>query len=197
MHRLSLAHLLLFLTLAGCQQSIIVAAPGDGGTRIDWAACGAGDVCELAIPGCCAECGRATADGVVAVNARRREAQRREACPGTDDPIPCPACENLPNPFLTAECISGLCTVVDFEPAVAACNRDEDCRLRSPDCCECGGRNGEGEVVAIARRPEAEDAFANLVCPSDAIGCPECAPVYPDTVRAACVASRCAVEAAR
>ena len=66
---------------------------------------------------------------------------------------------------------------------------DTDCRLRANECCECGADVTATNVLSVSDPAAVE----GLLC-DPGTGCPECAPVYPDTVAAACEAGRCVVE---
>ena len=74
---------------------------------------------------------------------------------------------------------------------ITACNSKSDCRLRSKDCCECGGANGEEGLIAIHRDQEA--AYSKLVCPIDGSGCPECGIAYDEAASADCLGGVCTV----
>ncbi|MCB9636755.1 MAG: hypothetical protein H6721_31980 [Sandaracinus sp.] len=138
--------------------------------------------CTLAIDDCCGGCGMPTLDDFDPILITQADAHRAAVC---TDPTPiCPGCAVMPNPNLGATCSMSRCTEFDVRAlALSACTRDEDCRLRVADCCECGGDTSPFALIAI--RNDAEGRYTDLVCPND-IGCPECAPAYPADVSAFC-----------
>lgn len=103
------------------------------------------------------------------------------------DDFGCPACAGQPDPTLLATCEAARCVAVDLQAHPATeCASDADCRVRTADCCECGGATDPASMIAV------DGAAANeaLVC-GEGVGCPECAPVYPSEYRAVCEAGRC------
>jgi hypothetical protein len=70
------------------------------------------------------------------------------------------------------------------------CGTAADCRLRTVDCCECGGGMGQEDLIAIALSQE--PAFAALACDPN-VACADCAPVYPADVGTDCVNGHCVV----
>jgi hypothetical protein len=90
------------------------------------------------------------------------------------------------DPSLVATCDEGLCAVVDLHDHPAAqCEASDECRVRTRDCCECGGGTGRGDLIGI--RADAAGDYPGLVCDRDE-ACPECAPVYPEEAEAECTA---------
>jgi hypothetical protein len=139
--------------------------------------------CTLAIDDCCGTCGRPTLDDYDAILATRSAEHARMVCP---DPgaVPCPGCASMDNPNLGAACESRVCVGYDVrQRSLSSCMSDGDCRLRTRDCCECGGATDLGSLIAI--RLDGEPAYGALVCPPDA-SCPECAPIYPAEYEAFC-----------
>jgi hypothetical protein len=143
----------------------------------------------LAPATCCLPCDAVTLDDVDAVNAGRRDAHRDAVCRGDR---PCPPCAPPETPNLVATCEARQCTALDLrQHAISACTRDDECRIRVPDCCDCGADVREERLIAI--RADAIGEFTSIVCDSGQ-GCPECVPVYPDTVEAYCAPDgHCAV----
>ncbi|MFW5921170.1 MAG: hypothetical protein ACOCUS_04965 [Polyangiales bacterium] len=192
--------LLFALASAGCGSSH---GPGDGGggrdgggtdgggtdAGHDGGGIDAGDgvrACEvpsdcIVVPeSCCGSCGAATRGDAIALAADRADDYRTSVCEG----MGCPACFMQQDPTLLATCNAGVCEVVDLhEHPSAACDSDDECRVRTRDCCECGGDTSRAGLVAI--RADGEGDFTSVVC-DPMIGCPECAPVYPEEASAVC-----------
>jgi hypothetical protein len=126
---------------------------------------------------------------MTAVHVDSVENHRNEVC--GDEPAVCPACAQQPNPNLLAHCDNGSCVAVDIQQtSVTECESPDDCRVRAPECCECGGSTDAFSVIAVNISRDAD--YANYVCDPD-MGCPECAPVYPDDIEIACLNERCTV----
>ena len=148
--------------------------------------CAAAGDCVVTANTCCGVCGRPTLADVTAIPRDQRAAYRDSLC---EDGAICPDCASMPNPHLVPTCEAGVCGVADLEAdPMTACTADDDCRLRTQDCCECGG--DLGTLVAI--RTDAEGDYVAIACGED-VGCPECAPTYPADVTATCEAGRCTV----
>lgn len=166
------------------------AASGDGNT-------GDGDTtapectvpadCVVVPQSCCGTCGVATRGDAIAIPRSRASSHRSEVC---RDEMACPACAGLSDPTLLATCRAGRCELVDLldDPALTGCEVASDCRIRTVDCCECGGRTSRDAVVAL--RADAESAFSALVCDGSGVACAECAPVYPPEAMVSCDAER-------
>jgi hypothetical protein len=85
---------------------------------------------------------------------------------------------------LIATCDGEHCQAIDLkQDPITECVEDTDCRVRTADCCECGGNMDLYSLIAIAVSAEAD--YAALVCEPDA-ACPECAPEYPEEASAYC-----------
>jgi hypothetical protein len=84
------------------------------------------------------------------------------------------------------------CEAIDLRAhPVSACTDDSECRLRVPDCCECGADTSFERLVAV--RADASATLEPLLC-DPGTGCTECAPVYPSSVEAYCAPDgHCAV----
>ncbi len=150
--------------------------------------------CVLTANTCCGVCGAPTRSDVAAVNAdMTMDYYLDVACPAARTaPPPCPDCAGMPNPNLIVTCIDSRCRVVDLasDPPYAECTADSDCIVRARDCCECGADLSPFNLVAIAASELS--SFEGLVCdPMSA--CPECAPVYPTDIGAACNDGFCAL----
>jgi len=107
--------------------------------------------------------------------------------PGINDPFYyfVPTCELPADAPLGS---SGHCAIVDLRATeITACKTDSDCSLRSGTaCCSgCGDR-----VVSINGDQGA--ALSDLVCGTEPLGCPACAPIFDD-YRAGCTDGRCQV----
>jgi hypothetical protein len=162
--------------------------------RVDFFACDVSSDCIVVPESCCGSCGAPTRGDAVAINAALAGEHSRAAC---GENTGCPACAPLfIDPTLAATCRDQRCELVDLrEHPVTACTRDDDCKVRTPDCCECGGDTEPGRLLGIASSAERE--YGELVCgPEQA--CPECAPIYPPEVTVACNASgHCETDDAR
>ncbi|HEX7672295.1 MAG TPA: hypothetical protein VF395_22015 [Polyangiaceae bacterium] len=166
----------------------------DDGSSTSWAACSLNSECTLAGKSCCEPCGMPTLAEVDAVNSSRLAEHRSALCPG---PVVCAPCQvpSTKNPNLLATCSNAVCHAEDVrtEPA-SACATDDDCRLRTASCCECGGSTASDSLIAVNRSNES--LYAALVC--DRLqACPQCAPIYPTDVTAHCATDgHCAIRAA-
>jgi hypothetical protein len=146
--------------------------------------CARNEDCTLAITDCCGPCGEPSLTDYAAIAGSRAEDHFARVCPDPDA-LPCPGCAVLPNPSLGATCEAGRCVGYDVRALeLSACTADDDCRVRTRDCCECGGATDPSALIAV--RADARADYAALVC--DDLACPECVPVYPDTVEAFCAA---------
>ncbi len=135
--------------------------------------------CVVVPATCCGVCGQPTVGDVTAVRADRVAEHSEQVC--GDEPRGCPDCMIRPTPELVAGCIANRCEAVDLRAHPStACQRHEDCRVRTPDCCECGGAADAWSVVAVSD----SDALTDLVC-DEHQGCPKCMPVYP-AIRTRC-----------
>jgi hypothetical protein len=149
-----------------------------------WFECETSDDCTRHSASCCGECGVYTSDDVIATN-RDGWSSYIDAMCGTD--YACDACYTNERPSITAVCREGRCTVVDLsQDPMTACTRNEDCRVRTKDCCECGGHLLD--LVAVAT--SAESSYAELVC-EEGTGCDDCTELYAETAR--CLDGHCAV----
>lgn len=148
--------------------------------------------CTLAIDDCCGPCGVPALDDFDAIATSRADAHTRFVCPDPGS-TPCPGCVAMDNPSLGATCTEGRCTGFDVRQlAISACTDDSVCRLRTRDCCECGGSTDPSSLIAV--RGDARAAYMELVC--DDFACGACEPTYPTTVEAYCATDgHCAVRA--
>jgi hypothetical protein len=69
------------------------------------------------------------------------------------------------------------------------CQSPADCRVRTTDCCECGGATDPEHLIAIAISGDA--AYSALVCDPNT-ACTECAPTYPPA-QVVCVDGHCGI----
>ncbi len=137
--------------------------------------------CILTSRSCCGQCGTATREDSVAIRADAANAYREGVC-GED--VGCPGCFAQQDPTLIATCVAGNCEVVDLRTdSVSTCNTDSQCRVRASECCECGASTDPQHLIAISSTSGGR--IETLLCDPE-FGCPECAPVYPDNVRAEC-----------
>jgi hypothetical protein len=155
-------------------------------------ACSVPSDCILALRGCCWPCGVPSLGDFDAVNEDRQEEHHALVC---TDPNPiCPGCASMPNPELIATCSAqGHCSGMDIGAEdISACTSNEDCVIRTPECCECGADMTPTSLVSI--RADARSRLEYLVCDPD-LGCPECMPDYPDDVIPVCDADHhCAAQ---
>jgi hypothetical protein len=144
--------------------------------------------CIVTTNTCCGECGEATLEGSTAVNAESASAFRERLCVDTID---CDACEGSTNASIVATCNAARCAAVEISRLpMAACTADDDCVVRTRDCCECGGATDRSSLIAL--RPDGLIDYLGLVCDTDAI-CDDCVPPSPDGVEAACIDGVCEV----
>ncbi|MCS6797813.1 MAG: hypothetical protein NZ898_04680 [Myxococcota bacterium] len=172
------------LGAAGCASS------HDPDTGPDVASCTRVSECVLVPRTCCGDCGEPRRGDALALHRDHVEANRREACAGIAG---CPPCIASPDPTLRATCEASRCEVVDLQALpLTECSRAEECRIRTKDCCECGGETSRGSLIAI--RADREADYARLACDEGAAtACPRCAPAYPGEAMAGCVEGRCVV----
>ena len=159
-------------------------------TAPHWSDCAVPSNCVLRANTCCGVCGQPELSDMDAVNEDRVDAHYDDVCP---DPGPCPDCVQEYNPYLIASCQEQTCTGYDVrQEAFTECSVDSDCKLRTRECCECGGTTEPHMLIAVAKSGELE--YRELVCDPDT-DCPECLPVYPDNAEAVCNdAGHCEVE---
>ncbi len=144
--------------------------------------------CVLTLKECCPPCNMVTLDDMVAMHEDDVEGYYEEVCSG--GPIGCPTCVSFPNPNLFAYCDAGQCMGVDVTShSFGECTEPADCKLRwGLGCCECGNEGGGLTAIPVTFEPQLE----GLVC-DPGMGCPECAPGYPDDAMATCDAGHCMV----
>ncbi len=175
-----------------CPSGFVVADACDPSATCAFdAPCSRPSECTLAIDTCCGPCGTPALDDYDAILATASAAHMASVCP-MPDPI-CPDCAVMVNPSLGATCNEGRCEAFDVRQLpLSACTTDDACRIRTRDCCECGGAIDPGSLIAV--RGDARAEYQLLVC--DDLACPECAPSYPTDLEAYCAddghcASRC------
>jgi hypothetical protein len=78
-----------------------------------------------------------------------------------------------------------------LEEPLTTCIEDIDCRLRTRDCCECGGNMDVHNLIALNERGLSD--YPQLVCDPDT-GCLECEPLPPTNAVTHCENGRCVVE---
>lgn len=161
-------------------------AGGDASIAPDYFACEVPSDCVVIPESCCGSCGAPVRGDAIAVAKRNAAAYAGEVC---EDNGGCPACAPLfIDPTLVATCRAERCELVDlYEHEASECAEDDECRIRTPDCCPCDGDVSPGRLVAVS----SVNAYEALVCDPEQ-ACPECAPIYPSEVTASCNASgRC------
>jgi hypothetical protein len=181
-------HIRAFVT-AACVTSALLACEGDshpidGGAEAgtdaghDYEACKVPSDCVVVAKSCCGRCGAQARGDAIATD---QSAAYRSAVCGSS--MGCPACAPLfIDPTLVATCRNRRCELVDLlEHESSACSADDDCRVRTPDCCPCGGDTSLGRLIGVS----SEHAYSALVCDPDQ-ACDECAPIYPGEVTAFC-----------
>jgi hypothetical protein len=170
----------------------LTGACGDDHSRDEWRrchphgptpnhyACEVPSDCVVVPESCCGTCGAPTRGDAVAIARDTVTAYECRACGSRGE---CPACAPLfIDPTLVATCVDQRCTLIDLlEHEASACESDDDCRVRTPDCCPCGGDTDPGRLIGVS----SENAYASLVC-DPAQACPECLPVYPGEVSVSC-----------
>lgn len=154
----------------------------------DYRVCAEPSECVVVPNTCCGECGDPTLEGSTAVNRARASEHRDELCAEAGV---CPECETGWNASLIATCNAARCAAVEISRLpLVACTTDDDCVMRTRDCCECGGATSIDSLIAL--RPDGLIDYLGLVCDTGAI-CDDCVPAYPDDVHAACVSGVCEV----
>ena len=143
--------------------------------------------CRLVSRTCCGECTEQTLEGSTAI-AHARYADYFDSMCALVGPCD-PACTPQFDPALVATCNAAHCAAVDLSRLpLAACTRDEECRVRSAACCECGADLDPASLIAV--RADGVVDLLGLVCDTDA-ACDACEPSYPEGVGAACLGGRC------
>lgn len=171
-----------FESLEECQQAC------QGGTP-DMDACAAPGECILVQPRTCGRCDPVSAHDFVAINHTTYKQYQQAIGVMTD--VACGPCLDVSeaertSQYFAAACESGQCTVVDVrESPLTECEEDADCILRDGVGC-CEGCDGTG-IVAINRSAD----LLGMVCSDDFGGCPPCAPIIPEDIRAVCSKGRC------
>jgi hypothetical protein len=163
------------------------AGPGGaaGAMPDEWFECDKSDDCGVSSESCCGQCGAYTSQDVIAIRRDSLSSYVDTRC-GTS--FGCPACAAAVLSSITAVCRAGRCAVADLsQDPMTACTRDDECRVRSKDCCECGGNLYD--LVAIAT--SAASSYVELVC-EEGWGCDACLPSYDKTAR--CDGGHCVVE---
>jgi hypothetical protein len=163
-------------------------AGGGGGSGGGQGNCQVSSDCTLIPTSCCGQCGAATRDDSIALPASEVSDYRIDNCGPV---VGCPACYQAQDPNLIAACVQNECRVVDvLELQLNACSTDADCRLRTHDCCECGGDQSIEGLISI--NASAEGDLVDLVCDPNT-ACDECAPLPPLDATPICDGGRCLV----
>jgi hypothetical protein len=154
--------------------------------------CAVNGDCVLSPSTCCGTCGKPDLADVVALNRDEVSDRRDDVCEGV---WTCPECATQNEPSLIATCSATHCRALDVRlDGVSLCNLDSECRLRVPECCECGANVAASHLIVINGARVGE--YMALVCaPHQA--CSACAPVYPNSVEPFCAESgHCALRPA-
>lgn len=163
---------------------------GGGGGTAGLTQCSRTSECIVAPESCCGTCGAATARDAVALAVTYASTYRTQAC-ADQGGVGCPACAGRDDPTLLATCRAGECELVTLATdPITACTSSTECKLRTRDCCECGGDTSQAGLIAV--RTDSESTYAGLAC-DEGQGCPECAPEYPAGASAECLIGRCTV----
>jgi hypothetical protein len=148
------------------------AGAGGGGTL---SPCEENADCMILPATCCGACGVATRDDIQALNQEDAVSFRMDTC----GQVACPGCAGTPDPTLVATCSDGFCAVVDIlVDELTTCTSPSDCRVRTTDCCECGGRTDPTHLIAVSK--SSGNRYEELVC-AEASVCAACLPQYPQT----------------
>lgn len=148
-----------------------------------WRVCSQSSDCTLAKDNCCGWCGTATLSDLDPVHRNKVSDQQNDVC---NDPNPiCPLCAQGPIPDgLRANCQSGVCHEIDLRP-FQSCMKDEQCRVRTLDCCEdCQADTNRDALVAINRNDASQ--VKQALCPTPSPTCANCPVTYPSDVSAVC-----------
>src|SRR6266508_117047 len=160
---------------------------GSGGAG-NFGSCSRNADCMVRPQSCCGTCGAATRDDMIAINGATWSAYRQAECANAV----CLACSMPQDPNLLATCNGAQCALVDLlaEP-LTACTSGSDCRIRTNECCECGGKTDREHLIAV--RNSSAETFHKLFC-DPVTSCAECLPTYPPEATAACDNNRCIVK---
>ncbi len=134
--------------------------------------------CVVVPASCCGACGAPARGDAVAVNAKQAPAYRQQLCSETA----CPGCDMPRDPTLVATCSAGNCELIDLlQHPSTACERNEDCVLRTNQCCNCGGAQDIEHLIAV----NVMSSYPSLVCDPDE-ACDPCVDTPPDRAHAYC-----------
>lgn len=142
--------------------------------------------CIVVPESCCGQCGAAVRGDAIALNRAGAADYRLTLCQDTG----CPLCDMPNDATLVATCSAGKCELVDLlKHPSTACERNEDCELRTNECCNCGGAQTIDHLIAVNRMSN----YPSLVCdPNEA--CDPCVDPPPDRAQALCESGRCVAE---
>lgn len=159
---------------------------GSGGDSINH--CRVPSDCVVIPASCCGSCGAATREDSIAVNKGLAGYARDLACGAAG--MNCPGCYMPSDANLLSTCTAGKCQLIDLLASAATeCEVHTDCRLRTNQCCECGGAQDVEHLVAVSD----SSALEHLVCDPN-IACTECDPGEPAGAEAQCQGGRCVVQ---
>jgi hypothetical protein len=137
--------------------------------------------CLLQDRRCCPTCGGgnpAAGDSLIATNITSPSPRDVGICEG-DPQSGCDPC--APFEFVSAypACIEGECRLLDVTPN-AACNVQDECRLSTKDCCECGGDFSASGLIAVSSYARRDYCDPDEACPECEGGPP------PENAQASC-----------
>lgn len=125
--------------------------------------------CVLQFRSCCGPCGVPEGDLYIATRVDSPNLNDAGICRGTPNGA-CLDCVSLENPAIHAACVDGECSVLDLTDH-GECASDQDCRVTTKDCCECGGDFSSSGAIAVTQSFTSHD-----YCDS-----PTCDPCVPST----------------
>lgn len=167
------------------------AGAGGGGAGVGgaWGACTMTSECVVRPQSCCGACGAAIRGDAIAIRVDEQTAYAQTYCSDAS----CPECFTPQDPTLLATCLAGRCSVADLLALpLTECRSNQDCKLRTTSCCECGGVIDTDSIIAI--RIDAEADYVRLVCDPVQF-CPSCVTPLPWGANPECVGGRCTVVA--
>ncbi len=159
-------------------------APPDGAAEDP---CSVPSDCVLVPMSCCGRCGVPSREDAIALTTRAATHYRDAVCEG----VACPDCAGMVDPTLLASCVDSRCVVIDlYVHPSTACDTDDDCYVRTPECCECGASPGPTGLIAASR--VGTPRYESLVC-DPGTGCDACVPTYSELAIPVCTDDHCRV----
>jgi hypothetical protein len=130
----------------------------DAQVPVGLTACATNSDCALVNATCCGVCGEPGDADKAAINATHVEDWHGMVCSGGA----CPPCVALDGPY-EALCENGQCVVKNIGQE-KECLGDQDCAVRSKDCCPCGDL-GRNDIAAVN---------SSVAFPACTVSCPAC-----------------------